>query len=75
MKAPKFISEDHELQHVFDNANGLIVGSKFEYVGFSYTVTGFTKTSVLATCGNGKDERFDALDFENYITAGFLTIK
>lgn len=74
MNTPTFKSEDKDLQHVYNNANSLVIGSLFEYVGSIYEVTGFTKTAIKAKGIDGKVKKFAAIDFEGYITYGFLKI-
>jgi len=70
MKTPNFKTEDQELQHVYNNANALCIGSKFDFVGEEYTVIGFTKSNILTA----QNKKFAALDFEAYMQKGFITL-
>lgn len=74
MKTPNFKSEDHELQHIFDVANSLSVGDKFDYVGMIFTITGFTTASIVAEDESKNKRKFRALDFEDRIRRSFVRL-
>lgn len=70
MKTPNFKSQEPDMQHVYDVVNALTIGSKFNYAGTVYTVTGFTTKKVLTA----QDVAFTPYEFNGYMHHGFLKI-
>lgn len=72
MATPKFYSADPGLDHIYDEANSLSIGSKFNYVGNILTVTGFTKRHIKTVDESGNKSKMDAANFSMYILYGFI---
>lgn len=58
----------------FKNANDLRIGSTFKFVDTVYTVKRFTKEHIKCIDEKGEPRKFYDIDFENWITNGFMKI-